>query len=112
MLRMISKIPCSNTIHHFLNNSCNIIVGSSRLRETVHRFFSLLAESIVSRSIGTLSHGATSLRSCHQPMLPSQPNDCLHSGDISGRLNGENQNFRLALKLNPSPATRLLTSKL
>src|SRR6478736_38808 len=84
MLRMISNIPCSNTIHHFLNNSCNIIVGSSRLRETVHCFFSLLAESIVSRSIGTLSHGATSLRSCHQPMLPSQPNDCLHSGDISG----------------------------
>jgi hypothetical protein len=32
MLRIISKIPCSNATHHFLNNSCNIIVGSNCLR--------------------------------------------------------------------------------
>src|SRR6266487_6085120 len=38
MLRMINKIPCSNTTHHFLNNSCNIIVGSNCLREQVHYF--------------------------------------------------------------------------
>jgi hypothetical protein len=38
MLRMISKIPCSKTTHHFLNNSFNIVVGFDCLRVTVHCF--------------------------------------------------------------------------